>query len=251
MPVHDILMANASGTLALINQWLAAKKDSSAEGKLNRLEISHQIRNQLFLLTIEISGISAELDCEGERADLFASYLDNINDNKTARLTGASIVIGALATVAAVAVSNNAVQNGITISGGLISAGLGILTIRPAGKKINYVHDRNVLEDIWFQPEKSSVYTPFIWYILREKHFSNSQKEPLVETIKSRWKKFELNNELDEASLNLLFKNGGIYNAGQLHTRATMLNQLQSTIRSINQDMQGFISTLNQITLEK
>lgn len=251
MSTHDILMANATGTLSLANQLLAAKSDSSVKGRLKLLEISGRIQNHLLLLTTEISGISAELDCEGERADLFANYLDNINDKKTARLTGASIVIGALATVAAVAVSNNSAQNVISITGGLVSAGLGILTIKPAGKKINYVHDRNVLEDIWFEPEKSSVYSPFIWYILKEKHFSNSQKEPLVQTIKARWKKFELDKDMDDKTVQLLFKKGGVYDADKLHTRATMLNQLQSTIRSINQDMQGLISALNLIHYEK
>jgi len=251
MSEHDILMANATGTLALANQLLMAKSDQSVSGKIRQLEISDRIQNHLLLLTTEISGVSAELDCEGERADLFANYLDNLNDKKTARLTGASIVIGALATVAAVAVSNNAAQNSISITGGLISAGLGILTIKPSGKKIKYIHDRNVLEDIWFEPKNSSIYSPFIWYILTEKHFSNSQQEPLVQTIKGRWKKFELDNDRDNNTIRLLFKSGGIYDADELHTRATMLNQLQSTIRSINQDMQGLISALNQINYEK
>ena len=251
MSDHDILMANATGTLGLANQILEAKKDSSVTGRLKLLEISSRIQNHLLLLTTEISGISAELDCEGERADLFANYLDNMNDKRTARLTGASIVIGALATVAAVAVSKNSAQNVISISGGLVSAGLGILTIKPAGKKIKYIHDRNVLEDIWFEPEKSSVYSPFLWYILRDKHFSNSQKEPLVQTIKARWKKFELDNDTDDKTVQLLFKKGGVYDADKLHTRATMLNQLQSTIRSIDQDMQSLISSLNRIQYER
>ena len=248
---HDILMANATGTLRLANELMKIGKDSSFQGRIKRLEITERIQNQLILLTTEISGISAELDCEGERADLFANYLDNINDKNTARLTGASIVVGALATVAAVIVTNNAAQNAISISGGLVTACLGIMTIKPAGKKIKYIHDRNVLEDIWFAPEKSKIYSPFVWYILKEKHFSNSQKETLVQTIKSRWNKFELDENIDSTTVNLLFKSGGIYDADKLHTRATMLNQLQSTIRSINQDMQSLISALNSLNYEK
>lgn len=244
---HEILMANATGTLALANALLIAQKDTTQPGRIRRLELTSQIQSHLLLLTTEISGISAELDCEGERADLFASYLDKLNSKNTARLTGASIVVGAVATVVSVLVSNNSAQNAISISGGVLSAGLGILTINPSGKKIKYIHDRNVLEDIWFAPEKSSVYSPFIWYILKEKHFSNSQKEPLVQTIKTRWNKFELDKDMDSTAVHLFFKNGGIYDADKLHTRATMLNQLQSTIRSINQDMQGLISALNSI----
>ncbi|MCF0055596.1 hypothetical protein [Dyadobacter sp. CY356] len=248
---HDILMANATGTLSLINRLIVIKKDTTLNGRVRRLEISNKIQNHLHLLTTEISGIAAELDCEGERADLFAGYLDDLNDKKTARLTGASIVIGALATVAAVLVSNNSLQNGITIGGGVISAGLAVMTIKPHGRKISYTHDRNVLEDIWFAPEKSSIYPPFIWYMLKEKRFSNSKQEPLVQTIKNRWNKFELDQNIDSSTVNLLFKNGGIYDADNLHTRATMLNQLQSTIRSINQDMQSLMSELNNLNADR
>lgn len=248
---HDILMANATGTLSLANQLIEAKKDTSLTARLNRLEISNRIQNHLLLLTTEISGIAAELDCEGERADLFAGYLDNINEKKTARLTGASIVVGALATVAAVLVSNHGLQNGITIGGGIATAGLAVLTIKPKGKKIPFTHDRNLLEDIWFAPKNSAIYSPFIWYMLKEKKFSNSRAEPLVLTIKNRWKNFELDPDVDSVTINTLFKNGGTYNAENLHTRATMLNQLQSTIRSINQDMQSLISQLNTLNSDR
>ena len=248
---HDILMANATGTLSLINLLLESKKDTTLRGRIIRLEISNKIQNHLHLLTTEISGIAAELDCEGERADLFAGYLDDLNDKKTARLTGASIVIAALATVAAVMVNNHGLQNGITIGGGVVSAGLAVLTIKPHGKKMSYTHERNVLEDIWFAPEKSTVYPPFIWYMLKEKRFSNSKQEPLVQTIKNRWNKFELDQNIDSESVNILFKNGGIYDADKLHTRATMLNQLQSTIRSINQDMQSLMSELNNLNTDR
>ncbi|GLU52246.1 hypothetical protein [Dyadobacter frigoris] len=248
---HDILMANATGILSLVNQLIDSKKDTTLNGRINRLEISNKIQNHLHLLTTEISGIAAELDCEGERADLFAGYLDDLNDKKTARLTGASIVIAALATVAAVMVNNNGLQNGITIGGGVLSAGLAVLTIKPHGKKMSYTHERNVLEDIWFAPEKSTVYPPFIWYMLKEKRFSNNKQEPLVQTIKNRWNKFELNKDIDSTTVNILFKNGGIYDAENLHTRATMLNQLQSTIRSINQDMQSLMSELNNLNTDR
>lgn len=248
---HDILMANATGILSLVNLLIESKKDTTLKGRINRLETSNKIQNHLHLLTTEISGIAAELDCEGERADLFAGYLDDLNDKKTARLTGASIVIAALATVAAVIVNNNGLQNGITIGGGVVSAGLAVLTIKPHSKKISYTHDRNVLEDIWFAPEKSTIYPPFIWYMLKEKRFSNSKSEPLVQTIKNRWNKFELDQNIDSTTINVLFKNGGIYDADNLHTRATMLNQLQSTIRSINQDMQSLMSELNNLNSDR
>lgn len=38
---------------------------------------------------------------------------------------------------------------------------------------------------------------------------------------------------------------GGVYTADDLHTRANMLNQVQATVRSINQDLQGLLLDLS------
>jgi hypothetical protein len=67
MSVHDILMANATGTLRLANELIKARRDSSITGRIKSLEISNRIQDHLFLLSTEIAGISAELDCEGEK----------------------------------------------------------------------------------------------------------------------------------------------------------------------------------------
>lgn len=248
IPEHDLYMANATGTLPLMMQLLQARKDSSTEGRMRVLELNTQIQQRLTWAVTEISAIAAEMDCEGERVEQFAVYLDNLNARKNTRLTVSSIIVGSLTTVATVVIKNNTAQNAVGIGGGLLSAGLGALTIPASSKKITLEHPRNLLQDIWLAPAESGVYSPFLWYVLNEKNFSNGRQHSLVHSIRDRWYAFEFNQKIDSLSEKKLFGQGGPYTAGDLHTRANMLNQLQSTVRSIHQDMQNLMATLYRIT---
>lgn len=244
MPVHEILVANATGILPLLRQLKVADLDTTLSGKIKTMEIRSQIQHRLLLATTEIAGVAAELDCEGERADQLARYLDDFNSKRNTRLTVASLVTGAVTTVATALISSKGAQNTVAISGGLITAGLGVLTINPAGKKMKLQHPRNVLKDIWDTPDTSAIYSPFIWYVLNEKRFSNSGKLSLAESIKQRWKEFDLQDKGSPKEVQLFFGTGGIYTADDLHTRAAMINELQSTIRSVNQDLQSSMEYL-------
>lgn len=248
---HDIRMANAMGILPFIQQLLSLQEDSSIQSTLEAEHTVTIIQNRLLLASAEIEGIAAELDCEGERADQLANYLDGINRKRNTILTGASVILGAAVTVAAVAVSNDDTQDAVSLSGGLAAAALGALLLDTSGKEIQLDFSRNILGDIWFQPQHSEIYSPFTWYVLNEKSFSNSHTVSLVQSIKKRWIAFELNNKVPDKTVALYFKQGGLYNADRLHTRASMLNQLQSSIRSIHQDMQSLIMAVDRFSIKR
>jgi hypothetical protein len=248
---HDILMANAIGILPHMQKLMMLKKDSSVHGTLLAQHALTAVQNRLLMASAEIEGIAAELDCEGERADQLANYLDGINRKRNTVLTGASIILGAAVTIAAVAVSNNDTQDAVSLSGGLAAAGLGALLLDTSGKEIELIFSRNILSDIWFQPSHSEIYSPFTWYVLNEKNFSNSHTVSLLQSIKNRWITFELGNKIPDKAIALYFKQGGLYNADRLHTRESMLNQLQSTIRSIHQDMQSLIMALDKFSSKR
>jgi len=247
MPLHEVLTANATGTLELIYRLNAIAADTTVNGTTNKAIIRSQIQHRIMLASLEIDGIAAELDCEGEKADQLARYLDNFNSKRNTRLTVASIIVGAITTIATVAIKNDGAQNAAAISGGLISAGLGALTINAARKKINLTYDRNVLRDIWLLSDTSAVYPPFTWYMLNQKHFSNSGQHSLAINIKKRWEKFDLGGPVNAATEKLLFGAGGIHKADDLHKRAAMVNELQSTIRSLNQDLQRLLQYLGNL----
>ena len=237
---HDQLTANAIGILPLIPNLLRANG-------LHRLELKSQIHGRLLSASTEINSVAAELDCEGERADQLALYLDNLNKKQTNALTAASILAAAGTTLATVLINGTDAKNTVAIGGGLLSAGLTAFTISPRGRRIRLFHDRNLLRDVWYAPVASTVYPPSVWYILREKAFSNGGQVSLLESIHRRWVQFELSGQPDSARQALLFGGGGVYTADDLHTRANMLNQLQATVRAINQDLQGLMLALDRL----
>ena len=237
---HDLLTANAIGALPLILELLRTSG-------LHRLEVKVHIHDRLLSASTEINSVAAELDCEGERADQLGIYLDNLNKKRSNLLTAASILAAAGTTLATVLVNGDGAKNAVAISGGLLSAGLTAFTISPRGRRIRLLHDRNLLRDVWYAPAASTVYPPSVWYILREKAFSNGGQVSLLESIHRRWIEFELNGQPDSARQALLFGGGGVYSADDLHTRANMLNQLQATVRAINQDLQGLMLALDRL----
>ena len=241
---HDQLLCHLLGLSNEINALSRLKKEGTNNGDYLRLK--QKINSRIGLAQAQLTAVAAELDCEGERSDMAADYLDGLNSKRNRQLTVGSVVIGALTTVVS-AVAKNNTQTIVGISGGLISAGLGAMTINPKGKKVEFYHEHNLLRTIWQDGEKNTDYPDFVWKMLNEKQFSSSGNVTLTNSIKNRWLKFEFNGGLDIDEEKLLFGDGGLYGADDLHTRSAMINQLQSTIRSIHQDFISLMSLVDSI----
>ena len=239
---HDILISKAIGIESYLTEYLQTKKDT-----LKRLVLKQKITDRLILTSIEINALASELDCNGERIDKLANFVNDINNKKTRNLTVASVTIGALTTVATVLIKNNNASDIVGVSGGLVSAGLGAVTIAPKGKKINLKLERNLLRNIWFNDNSNGAYPNSIWAILNEKQFSNSGKNDLQESIKNRWLQYNFDGKIDAQTEKLFFYDGGIYTADDLSSRANMLNELQATVRSLEQDLKSLSVRLNSI----
>ncbi|WP_428228433.1 hypothetical protein [Flavobacterium sp.] len=237
---HDLLVSKAIGIETYLAEYLQIKKDT-----LKRLVLKQKITDRLMLTTIEINALASELDCNGERINKLADYIDDINNKKTKNLTVASVTLGALTTVATVLIKNNNASNVVGVTGGLLSAGLGALTISPKGEKIELKLQRNLLRNIWYNDNSNEAYPNSIWTLINEKEFSNSGENDLQESIKNRWTQYNFDGKIDVKTQKLFFDEGGIYTADDLHSRANMLNELQATIRSLEQDLKSLAVRLN------
>lgn len=242
---HDLLLANATGILPLLQKLIGLEKSSQPEVQLESVRIHQQILNRLLLASTQIAGLAAELDCEGERADQVATYLNQRDTKRIRRLTILSVVIGAITTVATALIQSDDASKVIGIGGGVVSAGFGGLAALSSNRVVQFAHQRNLLTDIWNQSTQSSIYPPMVWYVLNEKQFSNSSQQSISHNIRQRWQDYVVNGASSE-QLQMLFGPGGNYQADDLHSRANMLNQLQSSVRSINQDLQSLVLTLSR-----
>jgi hypothetical protein len=249
---RSLLVANAAGALPQLRELVrleqADRREPTAAHTLAVLVQRQRVQTRLQLLSVAIASVAAELDCEGERADQVAGYLNAQAGSRTQRLTVLSIAVGAVSGIGTTVSSNQTTQYIFGIGGGLLTAGLGLLTLS-SHRTVQFVHPRNLLVDVWQEAPASAVYPPGVWYMLTEKAFSNRGENSVAHNTRLRWQRYgELDAPESRAGRQqqaLLFGNGGPYEVDDLTVRANMLNELQASVRLLNQELQGLLLSLD------
>ncbi|MDO7885597.1 hypothetical protein [Hymenobacter cheonanensis] len=253
-PRRTLLTANAVGILPALQTLLglqaAARQQPSPATELAVLRQRQLLAAQIALVSSTVASLAAELDCEGERADQVAGYLKNQDDRRTQRLNVLSITVGAASGIGTTVIGNQGGQYAFGIGGGLLAAGLGLLTLRQNGHTAEFTHRRNLLADVWAEKPASEVFPPSVWYLLTNPAFSNSGQTSIAHNTRQRWQHYgqlaKPNSKEGKELSALLFGPGGQYSADQLTVRASMLNELQSAVRLLNQELQGLLLVLNE-----
>jgi len=246
---QSILILNALENLDEVHKIIELKKDSSLTSQVKVLQLKSVINSKITISLTELDAVAAEFDCEGERVAQIGNYVDNLNSSRNNKLILYSIAAGAVASIAGGIVSDNAWSNTIDISGGVLGAGLGLATLNPKGKKVEFIHQRNLLRDIWREKLESPNFPPFIWYMYTEKKFSNKENHSIIQSMKERWLHYQFDDNKVKADQSVIFSDGGYYRADDLHNRAAMLNQMQSATRTINQNINYLLLDLDKLIL--
>lgn len=246
---QSILILNALDNLDEVHKIVDLKKDSSITAQVKVLQLKSKINSKITIALTELDAVAAEFDCEGERVAQIGNYVDNLNDSRNNKMILYSIVTGAAASIAGGIVLDGGWSNAIDISGGVVGAGFGLATLNPKGKKVEFIHQRNLLRDIWKEKLESPNFPPFIWYMYTEKKFSNKEKHSIISSMKERWLHYQFDDSKEEADQSVIFSDGGFYRADDLHNRAAMLNQMQSATRTINQNINYLLLDLDKLIL--
>ncbi|GGG55410.1 hypothetical protein [Epilithonimonas arachidiradicis] len=244
---QSILILNALESIDEAEKIIDLKKDSTLKSQLRVVQLKTKINSKISIALTELDAVAAEFDCEGERVAQMANYVDNMNSNRNNRLILFSIITGAVTSVAGGVIKNNGVENAVNIGGGLLGAGLGLATFNPKGKKVEFIHGRNLLRDIWEQKLLSKNFPPFIWYMYTEKKFTGNREHSIIENMKQRWIQYQFDSDENTANQSVNFGNGGLYRSSDLHNRASMLNQMQSATRTINQNINYLLLDLDKV----
>ncbi|WP_324676602.1 hypothetical protein [Hymenobacter sp. GOD-10R] len=244
-------MANAAGVLPQLKNLTQLERTAyhqpSETNKLAVLAQRQQVLGHLQLVAAAIASTAAELDCEGERADQVAGYLAEQENQRVQRLTVLSIGVGAVAGIGTTVFDQKALQYTFGIGGGLLTAGLGLLSLT-SHHKITFEHPRNLLTAVWQEEASSALYPPSVWYCLHDKAFSNRGETSVAHNTRQRWEHYgqlaQPNSPEGQRQQTLLFGTGGVYSVDELRIRANMLNELQAAVRLINQDLQALLLAL-------
>ncbi|MBL7878739.1 hypothetical protein [Chryseobacterium sp. C3] len=246
---QSILILNALDNLDEVHEIMELKKDTSLESQVKVLQLKSKINSKITIALTELDAVAAEFDCEGERVAQIGNYVDNLNDSRNNKLILLSIVTGAAASVAGGIVKDNSWSNAIDIGGGVLGAGFGLATLNPKGKKVEFIHQRNLLRDVWNGKLQSPNFPPFIWYMYTEKKFSNREQQSIISSMKERWLHYQFDDDKKRADESVIFSDGGFYRSDDLHNRAAMLNQMQSATRTINQNINYLLLDLDRLIL--
>lgn len=242
---NEINAANAIGMLDMLTQYIQALKavqqNNTVEKRLALLEWRQKINHSIDLASLEISAVTAELDCEEEKIAQIASFLKEKEDETESKLTVGSIILGAVSAIATgIIIKDNNAANVIGVGVGLADATFGILMLTNQ-RNIEIRHSRNVLREIWQATETSSIYPPSIWYFLNYYNPKEPDKPSLRSQLIESWKSFgqisASKGKTNNSSIEIYFSEGGKYTTAQLENRANMYDQLESAIKLMKQEL--------------
>ncbi|MCC6385338.1 MAG: hypothetical protein LC117_06975 [Bacteroidia bacterium] len=250
----DLNVANAIGVLSLLSDYVQKNRetvrDPSLQNQVDLIKIRQELNHRIDLASLEISSVTAELDCEEEMLNQIASFLAEKEKRRETLLTVGSIILGSLsAIITGILVSKHDDSNATDMLGvgvGVADATLGILMLT-GSQKIDLAHKRNILREIWFATETSASYPPAIWYYL---NYKNPQEEEgsLREQLIRNWLDFgQLNGtEKDRRKLDMevYFGDAGTYSIDEIENRAKMYDQIESLIKLMKQDLRNLTSSI-------
>lgn len=235
-----------------IEAFVLGVQDSAVniEQQLNLLMQMEAILWKLQQASLEVSATAAEIDCEEERAEQIAGYLLNSQSSRETRLTVAAISIGAVGALSAVAflsAGNELAAEWIGITTALSEVVLaGFIFFQKTN--VMFYHQRNHLAEMWKGNKTSSLFPPSVWYYLNGGSSISREGLTLREELVARWKRFNrFDKETNQKEIDLYFGEGGKYAAEQLANRSNLLDQVESFVALMKQDLSVLMRELNSL----
>jgi len=204
------------------------------------LFIKQELSQRIALANNDLTSSLAELACEKSRMVEAKSSLDGWINRSVARVTVASIVVGAAATIAASSVSlaegENETEQGVAIAGAAVGAYLGFKALVNK-RKIRFMHPRNHLQDFWEERANSRIFSPIIWnFVSKTFNLKGENTNGKKEVIK-KWVSSKLLTKGESEREKLLMGLGGSYSSDDLAVRINMFEGIEAEIDLIKYDL--------------
>lgn len=219
---------------------------------LNEVErVRRKLINRLQLATLEVSSLVAELECEVHRADEVQDRLKEVQNTRSMSQTILSVVIGGLVNVMTggigMATGAGDTAHIMSVAGGTLEVLFGT-SANFTKVRQEFRHPHNHLQQIWEGEEKREYYPPRIWRFLTRPNGRDLERRSLREVMVTTWKEEgrlgKPGSRREEERRALLFGPGGIYDADDLHIREAMLQQLESSVQLMHQDLETLLREL-------
>jgi hypothetical protein len=242
-----------SETIGVLPELMMVATAKDARLPFEQLLLTRQILVERITLTmLDVSSVTAELDCENERGDQLRDQLQQLEEQRTRGLTVASLVLGAATAIISGGItlsSPDAVSASVVnIVGGSAQAGTGFAALSYTPKGM-LRQERNLLTDIWEGKSESEVYPASVWRFLNHIREGNSEM-PLRQTLIEQWKAAQRlgvpDAEAERRRSELIFGTGGEYTVADLRARRAILDQLKATVTLLYQDLEQLLREVSR-----
>jgi hypothetical protein len=135
------------------------------------------------------------------------------------------------------------------VGGGVLSSWLGLSALF-VESEVELHHDRNMLRELWEDPDEPEIFSPIVWRYLRRPSDS-TRDSPRIEVINAWRQKGRLGQEGtddEEQRRQLFFSTGGRYAATELRARASMLETLEASLRLMHEELEVLIREASDVT---
>lgn len=249
--------ADVMDVLPLLNTMARLENERAPAVRLERAR--RQLTIRLQLATLEVSGLVAEIECEVQRADEVQDRLKQVQTTRTTTKTILGVVFGGLANILSggigMATAAGDAANIASAAGGtlevLFGASANFTKVRQ-----EFSHPHNHLAALWDGKPENDFFPHSVWRFLtqpdiRDLH-GHSLRDVMIQTWNEEGRLGEPGSQQEKERKALLFGAGGLYDPEDLHVREAMLQQLESSIQLMHQDLETLLrEVLIRQTLEE
>lgn len=239
-------IAEVMDLLPLLNRMARLEVEQAALAEIERVRQKVVIR--LVLATLEVSGLVAEIECEVQRADQVHDRLQDIQTTRTTSQTILGVIFGGLANILSGGIS---MATGAGDAGNITSVMGGALEV-VFGTSANFTkvrqefsHPRNHLAAVWEGSPRAEFFSQRAWRFLTAPGIrgleGNSLRDVMLQTWQEEGKLGEVGSGREKERIALLFGSGGLYDSEELHVRETMLQQLESSVQLMHQELETLL----------
>ena len=207
-----------------------------------------KLLRRLQFASLEVSGLVSEIECEVQRADQVQDHLKDIQSTRTTSQTILGVIFGGLANILSGGIG---MATGAGDAGNIASTTGGALEVL-FGTSANFTkvrqefsHPHNHLAAIWDGSPKSELFSRAGWRFLTESDGQDLEGHSLRDVMLQTWREGGRlgapGSAREKERMELLFGAGGVYDSEQLHVREAMLQQFESSIQLMDQDLETLL----------
>jgi hypothetical protein len=241
-----IHIADVMELLPLLNRMAGLEVEHATPADIER--VRRKLVTRLQLATLEVSGLVAEIECEVQRADQVQDRLKDIQTTRTTSQTILGVVFGGLANILSggigMATGAGDAGNIVSVTGGTLEVLFGT-SANFTKVRQEFSHPHNHLAAVWDGSPQSEFFSQRAWRFLTEPSIrdlkGHSLRDVMLQTWQEEGKLGESGSIREKEREELLFGTGGVYDSEQLHVREAMLQQLESSIQLMHQELETLL----------